>query len=228
LTPTRELAFQITEHFDALGSSIGLRCVTIVGGVDMMDQAVALSKKPHIIVCTPGRLVDHLEKTKGFNMKQLRFLVMDEADRLLTLDFGKEIECILSNIPRERQTMLFSATMTDKVAKLQRASLRNPVKVQVSLKYSTVDTLLQYYLFIPLAYKDCYLTYLVNELAGNSIIVFAATCSAAQRLALMLRNLGFPAIALHGQMSQPKRLGALSKFSSGSRKILIATDVASR
>ena len=96
------------------------------------------------------------------------------------------------------------------------------------IRYSTVDTLLQYYLFIPLVHKDTYLAYIVNELSGNSIILFSATCAAAQRIALMLRNLGFPAIALHGQMSQPKRLGALNKFSSGARKILVATDVASR
>ena len=118
--------------------------------------------------------------------------------------------------------------MTDKVAKLQRASLTNPVKVQVSTKYSTVDTLLQYYLFIPLSHKDTYLAYIANELAGNSIIIFTSTCSAAQRIALLLRDLGFPAISLHGQMSQPKRLGALNKFTSGSRNILVATDVASR
>lgn len=223
-----ELAFQISEHLEALGSTIGVRSVVIVGGVDMVDQAIALSKKPHIIVCTPGRLVDHLENTKGFNLKALKYLVMDEADRLLGMDFEKELETILSEIPRERQTMLFSATMTDKVAKLQRASLTKPVKVQVATKYTTVDTLLQYYLFIPLIHKDTYLTYIVNELSGNSIIIFSTTCASAQKLALMLRNLGFPAIALHGQMTQPKRLGALNKFSSGARKILVATDVASR
>jgi ATP-dependent RNA helicase DDX47/RRP3 len=91
-----------------------------------------------------------------------------------------------------------------------------------------VDKLLQHYLFIPLNHKECYLAYIINELASNSIIVFVATCAAAQKLALVLRNLGFAAIALHGQMSQPKRLGALSKFSAGTRTILIATDVASR
>ena len=228
LAPTRELAFQISENIEALGSTIGVRSVVIVGGIDMMEQSIALSKKPHVIVATPGRLVDHLENTKGFNMKSLKVLVMDEADRLLNMDFEKELETILRVIPSERHTMLFSATMTDKVAKLQRASLKNPVKVQVSTKYSTVDTLLQYYLFIPLSHKDCYLTYIINELAGNSVIVFTATCNAAQRLAVLLRNLGFGAISLHGQMSQPKRLGALAKFSSGARNILIATDVASR
>jgi len=124
--------------------------------------------------------------------------------------------------------MLFSATMTSKVEKLQRASLVNPVKVEVSTKFSTPDLLIQQYLFIPAKYKDCYLVYMLNEFAGQSVLVFAATCNNSQRLALLLRNLNFPAVCLHGQMSQPKRLSALNKFKSGSRQILICTDVASR
>lgn len=212
----------------AIGSSVGLRCAVIVGGMDMMSQSIALSKKPHIIVCTPGRLVDHLENTKGFNLKQLKYLVLDEADRLLDLDFGTEIEKVLKVIPRERRTFLFSATMTSKVEKLQRASLQNPVKVQVAHKYSTVSTLLQYYALMPFKNKECYLAYLLNEFSGQSCIVFVSTCIGAQKLTYMLRNLGFSAVCLHGKMSQPKRLGALSKFKSGGRNILIATDVASR
>jgi ATP-dependent RNA helicase DDX47/RRP3 len=194
----------------------------------MMAQAIALSKKPHIIVATPGRLVDHLENTRGFNLKKLRFLVLDEADRLLNMDFGPEIDKILRVIPATRRTFLFSATMTSKVAKLQRASLVDPVKVEVSTKYSTVDTLLQYYVFLPAKLKDCYFVWLLNELAGKTTIVFVATCATAQRLALMVRNLGFAAVPLHGQMPQPQRIGALAKFRAGERGILIATDVASR
>lgn len=196
--------------------------------MDMMAQSIALSKKPHIIVCTPGRLQDHLENTKGFSLRTLKYLVLDEADRLLDMDFGPIIDQILKVIPKERNTFLFSATMTTKVAKLQRASLNNPVKVEVATKYSTVSTLLQYYLFFPLKQKDSYLVYLLNELAGNSTIVFSRTCNDCQRITLLLRNLGFPAIPLHGQLSQEKRLGALNKFKSGNRNILIATDVASR
>lgn len=248
----RELAFQISEQFDALGGPIGVRTTVLIGGVDMMTQAISLSKKPHVIVCSPGRLVDHLENTKGFSLRNLKFLVLDEADRLLNMDFEEPITKVLKVVPKERTTFLFSATMTSKVEKLQRASLYNPVKVEVSSKYSTVDSLLQHYVFIPAKYKDCYLAYILNELAGNSLIgihlihsflrllpssphfhlslslVFTNTQSNAQRLALMLRNLGFQAIPLYGSMSQPKRLGALNKFKSGSRNILIATDVASR
>ena len=228
MAPTRELAFQIAEQFEALGSTIGVRCAVVVGGMEMMAQAIALSKKPHVVVCTPGRLVDHLENTKGFNLKSLRHLVMDEADRLLDLDFGAEIEKVLRVIPRERSTYLFSATMTSKVEKLQRASLVDPARIEVASKYSTVDALLQYYLFFPFKQKECYLAYLLNEFAGQSCIVFTLTCASTQKLALMLRNLGFDALCLHGQMTQPKRLGALAKFKAGRSGILIATDVASR
>lgn len=231
LAPTRELAFQIHEVMVALGRGMGANSVCIVGGVDMSSQAIALARSPHVVVATPGRLLDHLQNTKGFNLRQLKYLVLDEADRMLSMDFEKEINEILEVIPdceKGRRTMLFSATMTSKVEKLQRASLQNPVRIEVSTKFQTPKKLLQSYLFIPAKYKDCYLTYLINEHAGQSILVFGATCNNVQRLALMLRNLGFPAICLHGQMSQPKRLGALTKFKAGGRDILICTDVASR
>ncbi|KAI8437132.1 hypothetical protein MSG28_010482 [Choristoneura fumiferana] len=228
LTPTRELAFQISEQFEALGASIGVKCSVIVGGMDMVAQALTLSKKPHIIIATPGRLVDHLENTKGFNLKALKYLVMDEADRILNMDFEVEVDKILRVIPRERRTYLFSATMTKKVQKLQRASLQDPVKVEVSTKYQTVEKLQQYYVFIPVKYKDVYLVHILNELSGNSFIVFVSTCAGALRAALLLRNLGLAAVPLHGQMSQNKRLAALNKFKNKSRSILICTDVASR
>ncbi|KAK7467037.1 ribosomal RNA processing protein [Stygiomarasmius scandens] len=228
LAPTRELAYQISQQFEALGSAMGVRCAVIVGGMDMTTQAVALAKRPHIVVATPGRLNDHLENTKGFNLRGLKFLVLDEADRLLDMDFGPVIDKILKVIPKERSTYLFSATMTTKIEKLHRASLSNPVKVEVSAKYQTVSTLLQYYLLMPLKDKDTFLVYLANSLSQNSIIIFTRTVHDAARLSIILRSLGFPAVPLHGQLSQSQRLGALGKFKSGGRRVLVATDVASR
>jgi len=228
LTPTRELAYQISEQFEALGAGIGIKCAVIVGGMDMVSQALALTKKPHVIIATPGRLVDHLENTKGFNLRPLKFMIMDEADRILNMDFEDEVDKILKVIPKERSTYLFSATMTKKVAKLQRASLQDPVRVEVSTKFQTVQKLQQSYIFIPNKYKDCYLVSILNDLAGNSFIIFAGTCNNVKRICLLLRHLGFHAIPLHGQMSQSKRLGALNKYKSKTRTILIATDVASR
>lgn len=228
LSPTRELAIQIAEQFEALGSGVGVKCAVLVGGIDMMAQAIALGKRPHVIVGTPGRVVDHLSNTKGFSLKSLKHLVLDEADRLLNMDFEQEIDQILKAIPKERRTQLFSATMTNKVAKLQRACLIDPVKVEVAQKYSTVDTLRQQYLFIPAKFKDCYLAFYLTELAGATFMIFTRTCDNTRKMALMLRNLGFDAIPIHGQMAQAKRIGALNKFKAGERSILVATDVASR
>ncbi|KAF7931191.1 hypothetical protein BELL_0050g00280 [Botrytis elliptica] len=229
LAPTRELAYQISQQFEALGSVIRVKCAVIVGGMDMVPQSIALGKKPHIIVATPGRLLDHLENTKGFSLRSLKYLVMDEADRLLDLDFGPILDKILKVLPRERRTYLFSATISSKVESLQRASLKDPLRVSISSnKYQTVSTLIQNYIFIPLVHKDTYLIYLLNEFAGQSAIIFTRTVNETQRIAILLRTLGFGAIPLHGQLSQSSRLGALNKFRAGSREILVATDVAAR
>ncbi|XP_020110682.1 DEAD-box ATP-dependent RNA helicase 10 isoform X1 [Ananas comosus] len=228
LSPTRELAIQISEQLEALGSGIGVKCSVLVGGVDMMQQAISLAKRPHIVVATPGRLLDHLSNTKGFSLRALKYLVLDEADRLLNMDFERAIDDILKDIPKERRTYLFSATMTKKVSKLQRACLRDPLKIEAASKYSTVDTLKQHYLFIPATYKDCYLVYILVRMSGSTSMVFTRTCESARLLALILRNLGLSAIPINGQMSQAKRLGSLNKFKSGECNILICTDVASR
>lgn len=228
LTFLSELAFQIQKQFEALGANLGVRCCVIIGGVNMMEQAVALAKRPHIIVATPGRLQDHLEHTKGFSLRTLKYLVLDEADRLLDMDFGPILDKILKVLPKERNTFLFSATMTTKVAKLQRASLVNPIKVEVSSKYSTVSTLRQYYLLSPLKQKEVKLTVMAKSLAGQSMIIFTNTVNDTMRLTLLLRALSLSAIPLHSKLSQSNRLGALNKFRSGGRSILIATDVAAR
>lgn len=132
LTPTRELALQINDVFQALGSSVGLVSICLVGGIDLPEQSVALSKRPHIIIATPGRLVDHLKNTKGFSLKTIRYFVIDEADRMLSLDFDKEIQEILRLLPDTRNSYLFSATITKKVSKLQKLLLNSPVIVEAS------------------------------------------------------------------------------------------------
>ena len=229
LAPTRELAYQISQQFEALGSLISVRCAVIVGGMDMVPQAISLAKKPHIVVATPGRLLDHLENTKGFSLRQLKYLVMDEADRLLDLDFGPILDKILQVLPRDRRTMLFSATMNTKLDNLTRAALQSPVRVSISSSsYQTVKNLMQRYIFIPHKHKDVYLLHLLHEFAGQTAICFTRTVNETQRLSFLLRALGRSAIPLHGQMAQSARLGALNKFRAGSRDILVATDVAAR
>ncbi|KAF1959708.1 ATP-dependent rRNA helicase RRP3 [Byssothecium circinans] len=230
LAPTRELAFQISQQVEALGSVINVKCATLVGGMDMVSQAIALGKRPHIVVATPGRLLDHLENTKGFSLKHLKYLVMDEADRLLDLDFGPILDKILKVLPREgRHTYLFSATMSTKVENLQRAAMHNPLRVSISSSsHQVVSTLMQRYIFLPHKLKDLYLIHLLNDAIGHPTIIFTRTVNESQRCAILLRALGFGAIPLHGQLSQSARLGALAKFKSKSRDIMVCTDVAAR
>ncbi|KAI0457597.1 DEAD-domain-containing protein [Xylaria acuta] len=229
LAPTRELAQQIGQQVDALGATISVRSCTIVGGLDMVAQGIALSAKgkPHVVVATPGRLLDHLEKTKGFKLNSLKYLVIDEADRLLDMDFGPVLDKLLKFLPRERRTFLFSATMSSKVESLQRASLRDPVRVSVSSsKYQTVSTLKQ--VIHSSLTSNLLKVYLLNEFAGRSTIVFVRTVFEAQRLSILIRHLGFKGVPLHGQLSQAARLGALNKFKSNARDIMCCTDVAAR
>jgi len=228
LSPTRELCVQIGEQFEAIGAGIKLQTAVVVGGLDMVTQAMALAKRPHIVVATPGRLVDHLENTKGFHLRTIKYMVMDEADRLLSMDFDEALDKILEAVPRERNTFLFSATMTSKVSKLQRASLKRPVKVEVSTKHDTVQTLVQNYLFLPYKFKYTYFASLIGHFSHYSTMVFVDTCLNAQKLSVFLRHLGWTSIALHGQMTQAQRLGALSSFKAKEKRILVATDVASR
>jgi ATP-dependent RNA helicase DDX47/RRP3 len=228
LAPTRELCVQISDTFEALGADIALSTVVLMGGMDMTTQQLALAKKPHVIVASPGRLVDHLTTTKGFHISGIKFLVMDEADRLLSMDFGTAIDQILEAAPVARQTFLFSATMTSKVSKLQRASLRKPVKVEINSKYDTVSTLIQNYILVPFKFKQTYLVAILTHLSSYSGIIFVDTCLNAQKMATMLRHLGFQAACLHGQMNQTQRLHSLNSFKAGQRSLLVATDVAAR
>ena len=193
----------------------------------MASQAISLAKKPHAIVATPGRLLDDLENTKGFSMRRLKYLVLDEADRLLDCDFGPVLDRILKVLPG-RATYIFSVTMSSKVEALQRASLTDPVRVSVSKQRRTSATLLQYYALVSSEWKDMHFVQLPNEHAGQMTIIFTRTIQETQRLTIMLRNLGFPAIHIHGQLSRSARLASLNKFRSRSQNILIATDVAAR
>lgn len=227
LAPTRELAQQISKVIELLGSSVSVRCALLIGGLDMISQAIVLGKKPHIVVATPGRLLDHLENTRGFALRRLKYLVMDEADRLLDLDFGPILDKILKVLPT-RTTYLFSATMSSKVESLQRACLSNPIRVSATTDHHTVSTLIQSYVFLPLKHKDVYLIHILNERAGQMAIIFTRTINESHRISIMLRHLGFPAIPLHGQLTQSARLAALNKFRAGSQSLLIATDVAAR
>jgi len=180
LTPTRELAFQLAEQFRAFGKAINLKDTVVVGGLDMIAQSTALAKRPHVVIATPGRLADHLTtSTDNKIFQHLRFLVLDEADRMLEQTFAGDLATILEHLPKKRQTLLFSATMTEEG--LERAhpqlAMNNPAVHHTAPKYSTVDKLKQEYIFIPSRVKPVYLVYLLCTLfADKTAIIFTARC----------------------------------------------------
>ncbi|ORM40277.1 putative ATP-dependent RNA helicase DDX47 [Babesia sp. Xinjiang] len=240
LAPSRELCEQIAEQFSALGEAIALQVCVIIGGMDMVYQASALAKKPHVIVASPGRLADHVENTKGFSLATVKKLVIDEADRLLSQDFDDELDKIIhvsiqpgptkdvQAIPSERQTFLFSATMTKKLSKLQKMALKNPVAVHVDDKYATAEHLDQRFLLVPQKHKWTYLAALLWHYSNRTVMVFCKTCDGAQRCAAYLKGLKFASVCLHGKMSQVDRSRALQIFKTGSATVLVATEVGGR
>ncbi|RLN96816.1 hypothetical protein BBJ28_00012064 [Nothophytophthora sp. Chile5] len=165
LTPTRELAFQIADQFNAFGSSMAVRCAVVVGGVDMLKQALTLQQRPHVIVATPGRFRDHLLRTNPPNISLVKYVVLDEADRLLDVSFAKDLGFIFDKLPAKRQTLLFSATMTANLDRLEQTALADDAfRFDATPSVKTVATLKQFYLFIPAQVKMTYLMFLMSLL----------------------------------------------------------------
>jgi ATP-dependent RNA helicase DDX49/DBP8 len=233
LTPTRELAFQMADQFTALGKPIHLKVSTVVGGREMVAQALDISRLPHVIVATPGRLADHIESGAEVKLGRVRFLVLDEADRLLGGQYDDQLETIFGKLPKDRQTLLFSATITDALNRLQELAIRKPFFWEDTADVATVSSLEQRYVLCPADVKDAYLVFFIKQFherhPESAIIIFSHTCRECQALAIMFRELGFKRFgALHSMVPQRERLEALSKFRSGTKKVLVCTDVASR
>lgn len=233
LTPTRELAFQIADQFRALGASLNLRDTVVIGGQDMMTQALELAKSPHVVIGTPGRIADHIDSGTKLHFKHLQFLVLDEADRLFEPCFSANLSSIVEVLPpiEQRQTLLFSATITTELAQQCSLAMKEPCFFEVSSRdNAVVKELNQRYLFVPQNVKECYLAFLLKEtpFQESSVIVFTSTCRGCQLIAALLEELEIDCVQLHSRNSQARRLAALGKFRSGQSKVLVATDVASR
>lgn len=241
LTPTRELAMQIAEQFAALGALMNIRLAVIVGGEDMMQQALKLQKRPHFVIATPGRLADHIlnsgeETIKG--LRSVKYLVLDEADRVLSNTFSKDVGRCLSVLPdgNKRQTLLFTATVTDAVRSLKnkpQGEEKPPVflyEVESVDKVALPATLSLYYVFVPSYVKEPYLHSILSleKYAKSNIIVFVNRTRTAEILRRSLRKLDFRVASLHSQMPQLERTSSLHRFKAQAARILIATDVASR
>jgi superfamily II DNA/RNA helicase len=225
LAPTRELASQVTEEFRAIVDVRGLTVASVYGGIGLTAQAKK-ARTADIVVATPGRLLD-LVARKLIRLDQVRIAVLDEADRMLDMGFLPDVTRILDLLPRERQTMLFSATLDGEVGRLAREITRDPVRHEIGDGRLTVSD--AEHRFVQVAHPEKMRT-LVRELAAERglTLVFVRTQRGADRLARNLRKEGFGAGELHGGMSQPQRERALGRFASGARDILVATDVAAR
>ncbi|KAJ8534379.1 hypothetical protein K7X08_016107 [Anisodus acutangulus] len=233
VTPTRELAFQLAEQFRALGSCLNLRCAVVVGGMDMISQTKTLMQRPHVVIATPGRIKVLIEQNPDIPpvFSRTKFLVLDEADRVLDVGFEEELRVIFQCLPKNRQTLLFSATMTSNLQTLLELSANKAYFYEAYEGFKTVESLKQQYIFIPKNVKDVYLRYIlskIKDIGVRSAIIFVSTCRSCQLLGLLLEELEIDAAALHSYKSQSLRLSALHKFKSGQVAILVATDVASR
>ncbi|CAG0943959.1 MAG: ATP-dependent RNA helicase RhlE [Rhodocyclaceae bacterium] len=227
LTPTRELAMQVHESVQTYGKYVPLRDLVVYGGVDIKPQTEALRRGVEIVVATPGRLLDHVEqKSVGFNFVEV--LVLDEADRMLDMGFIPDIKRILALLPKERQSLLFSATFSEEIKKLADSMLRAPVLIEVARRNALTDTVT--HRIHPVAQDDkrALLAHLLKRSNASQVLVFVGTKFGASRLAHYLERQGINATAIHGDKSQQQRTEALEAFKSGTVRVLVATDVAAR
>ena len=227
LTPTRELCLQVEENFRKYSKYAPLNVVPVFGGVAYDTQEKALRGGVDAVVATPGRLLDHLEK-RNVDFEYLEVLVLDEADRMLDMGFAPQLNRIVEQIPRYRQTLLFSATMPPEVEALARKYLRKPVVVQVGRRSSAANTVTHAVYPVPRHRKSELLVHLLSQHEGDSVLVFTRTKHGADRVVRDLERSGIKAGAMHADKSQQQRMQALEDFKKGKLRVLVATDIAQR
>ncbi|OBT71342.1 hypothetical protein VF21_09756 [Pseudogymnoascus sp. 05NY08] len=231
LMPTRELAIQCHAVATKLASYTDIKFCLAVGGLSLKIQEAELRLRPDVIIATPGRFIDHMRNSPSFTVDTLEILVLDEADRMLEDGFADELNEILTTIPKSRQTMLFSATMTSSVDKLIRVGLNRPVRLMVDAQRSTVTTLVQEFVRLRPGREDKrmgYLLYLCQKVFHNKVIVFFRQKKEAHRARVIFGLSGMKAAELHGSLSQEQRIASVEAFRDGKVSYLLATDLASR
>ena len=227
VTPTRELAAQIYDNLQEYSEYLNIRSVVIFGGVNQKPQVRQLRQGVDIIVATPGRLLD-LHSQEAFSLKNIEFLVLDEADRMLDMGFLRDIRKIVAALPKERQNLLFSATFSKDIKALAQSFLHNPVQVAVTPENTTVDKIKQRIVRVDKNKKTYLLIQLITDGDWQQALVFTRTKHGANRLTKKLIEKGISAAAIHGNKSQGARTKALAGFKDGSIRIMVATDIAAR
>lgn len=227
VAPTRELAVQVAEELNRIGQVKGIRTLPIYGGQDINRQIRSLKNKPQIIAATPGRLIDHLDR-KTIRLNNIKMVVLDEADEMLNMGFIEDIERILSDVPEERQTLLFSATMPKRIQTLAEKFMENPELVKVKAKEMTVTNIEQFYLEVHEKQKFDVLTSLLDIESPELAIVFGRTKKRVDEVVEGLIKRGYSAEGIHGDIPQSKRDQVIRRFKDSTIEIMVATDVAAR
>jgi ATP-dependent RNA helicase RhlE len=227
LTPTRELAVQVKESFAGYAVHSGLEIAVVYGGVPLGPQEQALRAGVDVIVATPGRLLDHMER-QNVAFDDLEVLVLDEADRMLDMGFAPQLNRIVADIPKYRQTLLFSATMPPEVEALARKYLRKPIVVQVGMRTQAASTVTHAVYPVPRDRKSALLVELLRKTELDSVLVFTRTKHGADKVVRNLDREGIPSLAMHSEKSQGQRTDALDQFKKGTIRVLVATDIAQR
>lgn len=224
--PTRELAIQVDESLHGLGKSLGLKTAVLIGGESLDRQRRSLRQNPHIIIATPGRLIDHLQ-TRSITLNNVGILVLDEADRMLDMGFAPQLKRILQDVPKERQTMLFSATMPEEIIHIATSYMKLPVRIEVAPQGSTADRVTQELFFVQKNDKLALLKTILAEYKGSAL-VFSRTKFGAKKIAKVVQGMGHSAAEIHSNRSLNQRLEALNGFKVGKYRVLVATDIAAR
>jgi ATP-dependent RNA helicase RhlE len=226
LAPTRELVLQIATYVELFGAPRGVKSTTVIGGAGMDAQRHALRNQPTVIVATPGRLVDHLDK-RAVHFDNLEILVLDEADRMLDMGFKPQLDRILQRVPKKRQTLLFSATMAGEVAEFAAKTMQNPARVEIVRSGTTASRVTQKVYLVPQTEKQALLMTLLED-DNLSTLVFTRTKRRADRVAKALEKAGHEVGRIHADRSLGQRKAALEGFRSGKYRVLVATDIAAR
>ena len=228
LAPTRELAIQVEKSVETYSRHVALRSTVVFGGIDIKTQKPALAKGVEILVATPGRLLDHVE-SRNLMLNQVQILILDEADRMLDMGFMPDLKRILTLLPKQRQTLLFSATFSDDIKKLAQDFLANPITVEAERRNTAAETVTQSVLMVDHDNKFDVLADLIRSRGlGSQVLVFTRTKLTAAQLARKLERVGIPSDAIHGDKTQQERINALDAFKANKITALVATDVAAR
>ena len=226
ILPTRELAFQVEETLHKLGKSLGLRTTLLIGGASMYAQKQSIARRPHIIIGTPGRINDHLEQ-RTLSLTSVSILVLDEADRMLDMGFLPQIKKILRTVQKDRQTMLFSATLPSEIMKVAGEFMKLPIRVEIAPPGTMADRVTQEIFIVQKNAKNRLLDKVLEEYKGSSLI-FTRTKFLAKRVASAVRAMGHTSAEIHSNRSLGQRREALEGFKSGKYRVLVATDIAAR